>query len=266
MTRMTSRLAMCVLAGALTAGSGCASLDLDLPFVGQKLPKSDAQHPVTNIVCIWQPGEGQDSKGFPTRGFAGKVMFSAPGYNQPVQVNGNVRVHVFDDFGDIEEQKKPIHTFEFLNGAWNQYLHDTNIGAAYQLFIPYTRNGSHEASCAIRVEYESPEGHRTFSDLVNVTLAGTPRPKATDKPDRMAAAASHLTMPIPSDEEEPSLQRKLDEVMSTALQPKPQRTGGSIQQLQHTLNEAWAESTTSEVDADQAAPASSRYQLRDPSP
>ncbi len=138
----------------------------------------DPTHPVSEIICLWSPAEGQDMKGLPCRGFAAQILFFAIGSEAPAEVGGEVMVYVFDDHGTVEEQKLPLHQFNFPNESWRTYLRNTNFGASYQLFIPYTRPTSEAAICNLRVRYTSPEGRITFSKIEEISLPGTPRQHA----------------------------------------------------------------------------------------
>ncbi|WP_437228244.1 hypothetical protein SH661x_000799 [Planctomicrobium sp. SH661] len=136
-------------------------------------PMATAEHPVVEIICVWQPGEGTGMDGLPTRGFAGQILFFAMGEKVPVRVDGKVRIYVFDDQGTEEEQQKPIHQFDFDSTAFQSFLTQTNLGTAYQLFIPYTRKGDMVANCTLRVRYSPDEGSSVYSKMATVTLPGT---------------------------------------------------------------------------------------------
>lgn len=153
----------------LTHGSGCALLTDPI----RKLPEATASNPVKEVICLWQAAEGTNSEGRPTRGFAGQLLFFAAREDETVRVDGDVRVYVFDDQGTPEEQTKPIHQFDFNSHAFEAFLTETNLGAAYQFFIPYTREGSHKATCSIRVKYTSADGRNVYSKIAQVILPGT---------------------------------------------------------------------------------------------
>lgn len=162
--------------------SGCQTLGLDL--IG------DDAKPVRNvreIVCLWEPAEGIGLDGLPTRGFAGQLLFFEPGSDAPVLVEGDVMIYVFDDQGTPEEQSRPLHQFEFPSPVWQTFARDTNLGPAYQIFIPYSRKGGHYADCAIRVRLTGPEQLPVWSKLTNLPLAGR---KSESKP---ASAAVDVT-------------------------------------------------------------------------
>lgn len=170
-----------------TTGAGCQLLS------GAKLaaiPTADAEHPVVEIICVWQPGEGTGMDGLPARGFAGQILFFAMGEKSSVRVDGKVRVYVFDDQGTPEEQEVPIHQFDFDAKAFQSFLTQTNMGAAYQLFIPYTRKGSHNAACTLRVRYTPDDGGSVYSKMATINLPGTTPRKPEQSIEQVTAGAT----------------------------------------------------------------------------
>ena len=156
--------------------SGCSS-----PWFSKKQPDvivADEKNPVVRAICLWQPAEGPGLDGLPGRGFAGQIIFLTQQSPTPVKVSGDLRIYLFDDQGSAEEQAKPIHQFEFLGGACNRYLHNTNWGSSYQLFIPYVRSSDSEARCSIRVTLKCGDQPAVFSDMVDVLLPG----RTTEQP------------------------------------------------------------------------------------
>ena len=119
-----------LVAGVL---SGCQSMTLSkvssaLPSsvtslfgADKKVDWADKDNPVVRCVCLWQPADGT-WEGSPTRGFGGQVFFLDRKTARPVAVKGDVRIHVFDDFGPRETHGKAVHTFDFTKGAWNAFL------------------------------------------------------------------------------------------------------------------------------------------------
>lgn len=173
---MTTSRRFQVAALCLNILSGCQSLDMGAMGLGRGIPEAKPRDPVREIVCLWEPAEGTGLDGQPARGFAGQMLFFTAGHQEPVQVDGDVSIFVFDDWGAPEEQAKPIHEFDFSNEAWNTYLRETNVGAAYQLFIPYTRKGGYSADCVLRVRVTPENGLPVYSKMSTIHLAGRRRP------------------------------------------------------------------------------------------
>ncbi|MBA4030976.1 MAG: hypothetical protein C0478_08800 [Planctomyces sp.] len=153
--------------------SGCATLMTGWPKGAEKVEYSNAQRPIGQIVCLWNPAEGRDPEGKPCRGFAGQVMFMSARSAIPLAVKGNVRVYVFDNIGTTEEQTKPVHQFDFDPEIWDAHRQANTLGPAYNVFIPYMRKGNHAAVCSIRLRY-IPEGGTSplFSDMISVRFEG----------------------------------------------------------------------------------------------
>lgn len=158
--------------GAVCATTGCSSLALTSALPGFSMLNRDKDRPVIEIMALWQPGEGRDTKGLPCRGFAGQIFFFKQGSSAPTEIEGDVKIYVFDDQGTEEQNAKPMHVYEFKNGAWNNYLTKTNVGKAYQIFIPYPRKGDHRAVCSLRIKHEAPGGLGLLSDPADIILAG----------------------------------------------------------------------------------------------
>ena len=170
---MTSLLCGCLLLSL----TGCAMLQL--PFGKHHMPKASARNPVVQIVCIWQPSEGRDPSGMPCRGFAGQILFLAGRNSLPVKVEGDVRIYLFDDQGTSEEQTKPMHQYDFDSTSWSVHLTKGTLGPTYSVFVPYTRRGTYEAKCALRLRLKSVDQQpAVFSDMAAVPLDG--RTKKSD--------------------------------------------------------------------------------------
>jgi|GEM_PF-1304573 len=123
----------------------------------------------------WEAAKGPKLNGQPGRGFRGWVNFFAPGSPEPVKVDGDVRIYVFDDQGTIEEQAKPIHQFDFNAVTWNAYLYKKEIGPTYGLFVPYTRPNNLEAKVSLMIRLKPKIGSVIYSDMVTIHLPGTKR-------------------------------------------------------------------------------------------
>lgn len=196
-------LRMSLLCTAL-ALAGCASPGF-LKFGKDAFPKTGPKNPAVRIVTLWQQSEGMDLDNKTARGFAGQLLFFTKEGNVPAQVDGEVRVFVFDDQGTPDDQMKPLRTWEFKREAWNAHLCKSALGATYDVFIPYTRKGSHEAKCSLRVRYTPAGGGPViYSEMVNVLLPGPKQPGAAESPaaeldgtPEISAAAASAAVNLP---------------------------------------------------------------------
>ncbi len=137
-----------------------------------KIPAASEKDPVVEMICLWEAAEGIGTDGMPTRGFAGQILFFTAGGKEPVKVEGDIRIYVFDDHAEALSSE-PLHQFDFDNQSFQTFLHDTNLGGAYQLFVPYTRKGGQKATCSLRVRLTPSNGKPLYSKMASVILPGT---------------------------------------------------------------------------------------------
>lgn len=170
---MTRTLVLLVFLSAIAAGiSGCSTVEI----AGHKpTPFASADHPAVRCVCLWQDAEGKTETGQTTRGFAGQVYFFTAQNEAPVAVEGDIHVFLFDDHGSPAEQARPISQAGFDSGEWQSMRHESKLGPAYSLFVPYPRAGNYEANCTLRLRLTLPDGSTLFSEMTQVKLPGLAR-------------------------------------------------------------------------------------------
>lgn len=170
--------------------TGCTTLKsvgvpdaVKAPFgESRSVPRATLDNPAIRVMGLWQPGEGDGlNEGATGRGFVGQIYFFTGKGATPVTVDGDVRIYVFDDLGTLQEQKKPIHQFDYNDGAWQGYQSESAIGPCYNVYVPYTRRGNLEAKCHLRLRLTRPDGTQLFSELTEVQLDGIPRESSVMK-------------------------------------------------------------------------------------
>lgn len=168
--RIVSQLTFAVI---VCGFAGCATFHN--PFE-KKMPRATAADPAVQMLCLWQQAEGRDPEGYPCKGFSGQILFLSNKAATPVQIDGAVRIYLFDDQGTEEDQTKPIRQFDFDAGSWAIHLTETSLGPTYSVFIPYVRRGVKDANCALRVRLKPKQGPTIFSDLSSMPLNGNKKP------------------------------------------------------------------------------------------
>jgi hypothetical protein len=157
----------------------------------EQFQKATPSNPVVRCLCLWEPAEGTGVDNKPARGLAGQIFFFTRDSVSSVAADGDVRIFMFDDQGTEEEQGVPLHQFDFRDNTFRAFLAPTQFGPAYQLFVPYSRKGRHQAELAIRVRLAQPgTAAPVFSDLTKVVLLGHERlkPKSTSAATTESAA------------------------------------------------------------------------------
>ena len=175
----TERFAMiripCLLAATslfLFSLIGCSSLSL--PFGRHSSTAGDNGKPA-RCLCLWQPVNAEDASGQPVKGFGGQIYFFAAGSEEPIEVDGDVRVFVFDDMGTPEQQARPKNVEDYDSFVWNSFLNKSQFGSNYTVFVPYSNASNYESICSLRLRLKRPDGSQLFSDMATVKLAGERR-------------------------------------------------------------------------------------------
>src|SRR5260370_32509305 len=125
--------------GWLVVGlTGCATSSL-FKMSKNDFPKAGPKNPVAQIVGIWEPAMGIGLENKTSRGFAGQILFFRKGSDVPLQVDGDIRIYVFDDHGTPDEQATAIYEMNFESRGWNQYLTKGPLGATDKVLPHYIR-------------------------------------------------------------------------------------------------------------------------------
>lgn len=169
------RLTLLLVIGFAIGTAGCTTQEL-VNFKNMPNPLSSKKAPekISHIVCFWQPAEGRSTKGMPTRGVAGQILFFTYGKKEPIKISDDtdVFVYLFDNQGTAEERKKPMHRFSFIDQSWNAHLKNGQMGASYHVFIPYERDVVHQVKCTLNVRAVTKKEPIISSDMTTVTLHG----------------------------------------------------------------------------------------------
>lgn len=189
--------------------SGCTTSGLNFSMLSQKHEKASPENPVEQIIPVWHEGEGPGTDQHTvSRGFAGQLYFITSNRGLPSEVEGKIRIYLFDDQGGPDELEKPIHQFDYDASTWKSHLTMTKLGPAYSVFVPYTRPGRPMAECALRIRFTPTNGTPIFSQMASITLGGTKTP--TEVPE----STKKIQIPELS-KREPNSLRKVTQVSAT---------------------------------------------------
>ncbi|WP_417381043.1 hypothetical protein [Gimesia sp.] len=253
------RLFVLLMLCASTSLTGCTSLALSQWGLNKDHKFATAKKPAFEIVALWEPAEGKGVDGMPTRGFAGQLLFFQHNNTSPVYVKGEVYVNLYDDQGDADAQKNPIHQYKFDSGAWQVHAVESTLGPAYQVFIPYVRKGRDQAECALRVQLTQKDAPEIFSRMISVKLDGktpqvtqetvvqTPAAQQTEKikveVDTLARRESGKSLELSSEHKLRQLKRALEEsnqiqqVSAESASPIEDKRDERIHRLEQQLGE-----------------------------
>lgn len=245
--------------------AGCQSVTTAVHKPFSKLPGKESTTSITEMICLWEQAEGIGLDKQPTRGFAGQLMFFGANKNEPVAINGDVQIYIFDDLGDSQDQSKPIHTFSFEKETFEAFRTQTNLGTAYQLFVPYTRKLPYKATCAIRVKVSSDQGQAqpVYSKMASVILPGPESPQALARKKTLNSGIQQASYETTS--KQPVREVTPEEASayfgSTSL-PKPKvevATSNDLQRLRSAMTQVVAEDREAPVSRPEMASRQTRF-------
>jgi len=173
---LTQRLFRIVAVAATFALAGCAMPDVFKLSSKDDVPKAGPKNPVIRILGLWEPAEGT-LQGKSTRGFSSQIMFFSQNSDLAAEVDGDVVIYVFDDYGTAEEQAIPFDEYRIEAAALVAHMGKGPLGATYAIFVPYRRPGSHEAKCSLRLRFTPKGGQPVYSGMMNVVLPGEKKQK-----------------------------------------------------------------------------------------
>jgi len=146
------------------------------------LAKNAAKTPV-EIVDVWSSYAQTTPEGKIIRGMAGRIHFyDTQSKGQPVKVDGDLIVFVFDGNDSDPDHTKPIKIFQFDADTLDQhYSHQKPLGHGYNFFLPIDELGGEEKSLSIIARFDNSltEG-RVMGQPINTLLAGRRPPTPTD--------------------------------------------------------------------------------------
>ncbi|MGZ0168962.1 MAG: hypothetical protein ACKVHE_05365 [Planctomycetales bacterium] len=189
----------------LLSSTGCSSLSLLRTNASSGASVSSQP---ARCLCLWQPVNGADLTGNPIRGFGGQVYFFDAGSEEPIEVDGDVRVFIFDDIGEPAQQARPKDVQDFDSFVWKSFLNKSQVGTNYTVFVPYAQASKYESVCSLRLRLDQPDGTQVFSDMATVKLSGEPR---EDKSIRqLVSPREHSISPERSRELQVDIQQQRD--------------------------------------------------------
>lgn len=224
----------CLVMACLVLGlSGCSGQFLNLSTMFPKNEQETETNSVEQIVPVWQEAEGPGlDDQVVTRGFGGQIYFITRNRGMPSEVQGSVRVYLFDEQGPNGDPSEPLHYFDFKPEAWKMHQIQTKLGAAYTVFVPYTRPGYNQAQCALRIRYKPLNGPAIFSQLVSISLPGS-RPNAPSNTEDGGRTIREIEQPDQPQVQRKSPRRKAEII--TAVKPTKKRALISQTSLAETV-------------------------------
>jgi hypothetical protein len=157
---------------AAFCGVGCKSITPEMPT---KLPwqteaEADYQSP-DRIIAVWSDAIYQQPGKKPTRGFGGRIYFYDR-EGQVVPVSGKLVVYAYDDSDQSVPSDQPTRKFVFTPEQLTRYYGDSDLGASYNIWLPWDAVGGDEKSISLFPVFADESGKVVRGSFVNNRLPG----------------------------------------------------------------------------------------------
>ena len=146
------------------------------------------------ILPVWTDSVLHQPSQPGVRGFGGRVYFYGKENTEPVEVDGNFAVYVFDADDNTPSDQKPLRKYVFTADQFKTHMSKTSMGPSYSVWIPWGEVGGPPRRLSLISRFEGREGGTTISDPTIKMLPGVPVNHEIAKSH--SESAKSLTLPI----------------------------------------------------------------------
>jgi hypothetical protein len=139
-----------------------------------KIKESRFATPVKTAV-IWSPAVFNQVGKQSTRGFGGRIYFYDQ-KNDPIAVEGQLVVYVYNDSAPGGENKTPERKFAFTPEQFTQHYNPTQLGASYSIWIPWDPVGGPQVQLTLIPIFTSSNGQLVIGESSHNMLPGPAAP------------------------------------------------------------------------------------------
>jgi hypothetical protein len=166
------------LAGIVIFGTAVENARADWPKLWpNSQPKiKESRYPIpVKLAVIWSPAVFNQVGKQSTRGFGGRLYFYDQ-KNEPVAVEGQLVVYVYNDSGPGGENKVPEKKFAFTPEQFTQHYSPTQLGASYSIWVPWDPVGSPQVQLTLIPIFTSAGGQLVIGESAHNMLPGPAAP------------------------------------------------------------------------------------------
>lgn len=156
--------------------------------------KDEAKAIPDRILPVWTDSVLHQPSQPGVRGFGGRVYFYGKENTDPVEVDGNFAVYVFDADDNTSSDQKPLRKFVFTADQFKTHMSKTSMGPSYSVWIPWGEVGGPPRRLSLISRFEGREGGTTISDPTIKMLPGVPVDNPVAKTH--SESAKSVTSPV----------------------------------------------------------------------
>ncbi len=174
--------------------------------------KTDTKSVPDRILPVWTDSVLHQPSQPGVRGFGGRVYFYGKENTEPIEVDGNFAVYVFDAEDNFSTTQKPLRKFVFTADQFKSHMSKTSMGPSYSVWIPWGEVGGPPRKLSLISRFEGREGGTTISDPTIKLLPGIPTNKEASISQTAATAPNgSSSVSLAGHNESPSRSRKKEE-------------------------------------------------------
>ena len=171
---------LCVVSVAFFQGCQFAPKHMHSDWLWKK---ETTQVTPDRVLPVWTDSVLHQTNQPGIRGFGGRIYFYGKENTDPVEVDGNLAVYVFDADDANPSNQKPLRKFMFTADQFKTHMSKTSIGPSYSVWLPWGEVGGPPMRLSIIARFEGREGGTTISDPTIKMLPGVPVEKDVAKSD-----------------------------------------------------------------------------------
>jgi len=174
MRNKTLSVCLACIVVALVTQPICADWPKFWPSSQPKIKESRYPTPV-KMAVIWSPAVFNQIGKQSTRGFGGRIYFYDH-KNEPVAVEGQLVVYVYNDSAPGGENKVPEKKFAFTPEQFTQHYSPTQLGASYSIWVPWDPVGGPQVQLTLIPIFTSAGGQLVIGESAHNMLPGPTAP------------------------------------------------------------------------------------------
>ncbi len=173
--------------------------------------KTETKAVPDRILPVWTDSVLHQPSQPGVRGFGGRVYFYGKENTEPIEVDGNFAVYVFDAEDNTSTTQKPLRKFVFTADQFKSHMSKTSMGPSYSVWIPWGDVGGPPHKLSLISRFEGREGGTTISDPTIKLLPGIPTNKEATISQTAAAPNGSSPVSLAGHNESPTRSRKKEE-------------------------------------------------------
>lgn len=186
-------LSLLLCAFTLAATPGCTMLNStwdEMASWNDKVPWKDSDEDdevkiPSRITVVWTDSVMSRPGVQPQRGFGGRLMFYENHDEDPIKVDGQLVIYMFDETDRDPENCVPERRIIITADQFKNHYSKSSVGHSYSVWAPWGDVGGHRKQISMVARFEPTDGGGSImSELTKQLLPGTDPPQIAEKENK----------------------------------------------------------------------------------